>query len=469
MESESYDIFISYAEPDNRLPAPLNDWVQRLYDSLPGLIQFHLKRMPKVYFAKETAEANRDWSHIENCCKTAKVFVAVVSPNYLARDWPQREFKAFVSSKENLDGLFIAALMRVGPDDHPVLGSRTHSAFYQQHPYRADEGAEAFPVQPTSEAFQDALFRLAGSVARHLKRVESEAGSVAFAPQKPQAGKLSSARVLLAQPSGDYEQHAEGLRTHLEQYGTPVIAASEFPQGGEDFTAAFSDALRQATHVVQLLGPRRGRRPPDLPEGYVVWQAESARSAGLPVFQWRALDCEPADVADIDYAELLVADSVVASTLEEFKRDVLRRITEPLTLAVPGRIPKKGFKVFVNAELADRTVAERLRSELAEYPVFHPDYDIQGSNQEITLQHLRDCKALILLYGRAGLHWVNAQIGEAFKHRGEDLPGGAVCIGPPTEKKPLNFSVPDLVELDCRDGDDWSVEPIRRRLAELSQ
>jgi hypothetical protein len=42
-------------------------------------------------------------------------------------------------------------------------------------------------------------------------------------------------------------------------------------------------------------------------------------------------------------------------------------------------------------------------------------------------------------------------------------------MGPPTEKGPLNFSVPDIVELDCRNGDQWMIEPIRQRLAELSQ
>ncbi len=29
--------------------------------------------------------------------------------------------------------------------------------------------------------------------------------------------------------------------------------------------------------------------------------------------------------------------------------------------------------------------------------------------------------------------------------------------------------LPDIVELDCRDGDQWTIEPIRQRLAELSR
>src|SRR3954449_9202451 len=105
LEAESYDIFISFAEPDNRLPATLNGWVKHLYDCLPGLVQFHLGRAVRVYFANETAEANRDLTHIVRCCTQTNVFIAVASPNYLARAWPLRELDAYVSSHRNLDGL----------------------------------------------------------------------------------------------------------------------------------------------------------------------------------------------------------------------------------------------------------------------------------------------------------------------------------------------------------------------------
>lgn len=473
LETESYDIFISYAEPDNRLPAALNGWVKHLYDCLPGLVQFHLGRAPRVYFANETAEANRDWTHIAHCCTQAKVFIAVASPNYLARAWPLRELDAYVSSHRNQDGLFVVALTRVGPTDHPVLGTRTHSAFYQQHPYRADETAEAFPVRPDSDAFQDGLFRLAASIARYLKSVsDGQAPSLVrtWPASSQPAPAFPHARVLLAQPSGELEQLCDSVRSYFEQFGIEVVAASDFSQGGETFRTAFTGELERATHFVQLFGPRRGRRPPDLPDGYVVFQAKAVRDAGIPVMQWRSLDLEIADNTDSEYEQLLHEETVVVSTLEEFKQEACRRITAPPpTMVIGTGATRKSFKVFVNAELADRDVAERIKSELREYSVFHPDYDVNGSNQEITLQHLRDCRALIVLYGHAGLNWVNAQINEALKYRGNELPGGAVCIGPPTEKRPLNFSVPDIVSLDCRDGNDWSVEPIRRRLAELSK
>jgi hypothetical protein len=470
-----FDIFISYADPDNRLPAPLDRWVERLARDLPSAVQFHLKRLPRIYFDADQAEINKGWDHVETCCKRARILVAIVSPNYLERDWPLRELNAYVAAQDTLDGLFVVALSKIAPDAHPVLGQRTHLPCYDRRPNLSDE--DAFPISPSSEAFQDLLLKLAASISRRLRQLSSDAAPApvpikaptraAIPPRTASQPGEAGVSVLLAQPTEDLESECEAVRDYLTQFGIEVMPRAEYPLGGGAFQEAFAADLAKASHVIQLLGPRPGRRPPDLPEGYVVHQCEAARAAGKTLLQWRSVNWQIPDTADPAYQALLKGETVAASTLEEFKAEARRCVTAPPPAA--GGVAKKGFMVFINAERADRAAAERLRAELPEYSIFHPDYDADGSNQEEVIAQLRECRALLLLYGEAGLNWVNRQMLEAIKHRGDSLPGGAVCLGPPAEKRPLNFRVPDIVELNCRDGDNWALEPIRRRLAELSR
>ncbi|MEZ0244082.1 MAG: TIR domain-containing protein [Sphingomonas sp.] len=476
--TEDYDIFISYAEPDNHLPAPRDNWVKRLAKDLPAAVQFQLQRLPRVYFDENCAEPNRDWDYIEGLCRRARVFVAVASPNYLSREWPLREFDAYVASKGNLDGLFVAALAKLDKDSHPVIGPRTHLRFFPDDRRETQEMESAFPVPPDSGAFQDLLFKLAASIAKYLKTDPAAAAAPAPAaakaraeprakPAKAPKDTAPARRVLLAQCSEDLDDEHAAVRSYLEQFDIEVLPRTEYPLGGEAFREAFAEDLAQASHFIQLLGPRPGRRPPDLPEGYVIHQADAALDAEKPILQWRGVNWQLSDRVDADYAGLLKRETVIASTLEEFKDEARRLVTAPPPPKIDAS--KKGFVVYVNAELADRAVAEWLSSEFPQYSIFLPDYDATGSNQETSIANLRDCRALLLLYGEAGLAWVNGQMREALKHLGDDIPRGAVCMGPPTDKRPLNFSVPDIPPLDCRNGDQWMIEPIRQRLAELSR
>jgi hypothetical protein len=477
--TEDCDIFISYADPDDHLPAPRDRWVSRLSDDLYRAIRYLLKRDPELYFDEDCAEPNRDWNHIERLCTKARVFVAIASPNYLARDWPMRELNAYVAANKTLDGLFVVALSKLGKDAHPVLGPRTHLQCYPKDDRDTKELESAFPVPPDSPEFGKLVVKLATSIANYLKTLPASTAAPepkAAAPKVEPAAKAEpkvrsksapAPRVLLAQCSDDLDNEYEAVRAFLEQMQIEVLPGTEYPRGGEEFSDAFAQDLAKATHFVQLLGPRPGRRPRDLPKGYVIHQADAALASKKPVLQWRGINWPADDAIDEDYVQVLKRETVIASTLEEFKSEVREMVTAPPKVD-SGR--KKGFVVFVNAELADRGVAEWLRAELSsDYSVFHPKYDVEGSNQDAAIEQLQDCRALLLLYGQAGMTWVNRQMLEAIKLRGDALPGGAVCMGPPTEKGPLNFSVPDIVELDCRNGDQWMIEPIRQRLAELSQ
>ena len=50
--------------------------------------------------------------------------------------------------------------------------------------------------------------------------------------------------VLLAQTTDDLYDERERVRACLDQYGIKVLPENDYPQGGQDFAAAFEDDVR---------------------------------------------------------------------------------------------------------------------------------------------------------------------------------------------------------------------------------
>jgi hypothetical protein len=83
------------------------------------------------------------------------------------------------------------------------------------------------------------------------------------------------------------EEEREQVRRYLEQFNITVLPKDNYPQGGNDFKTAFTKDLSVAGFFVQLLGPKQGRTPPDLPEGYTRFQHNQALEANMQLMQWR--------------------------------------------------------------------------------------------------------------------------------------------------------------------------------------
>ncbi|MDF7775795.1 toll/interleukin-1 receptor domain-containing protein [Sphingomonas sp. AOB5] len=461
---DDYDIFVSYASADDRLPAPCNHWVTRFVESLSSTLTYVMGEEPRIYFAPRTSEANHELRDIEAACRKSRIFLAIASPSYLTRDWPKRELGAFLEVAPDPRRLFVVATAPVDADSHPVLGERTHSAFYRASDakYADSESRVPMPLVPDTGDFFDHLLDLAFSISKYLGQPEDDGDT---APEE------KFGPILLAPTTDDLEEEREGVRRFFEQVGIEVLPRAEYPLGGDAFKSAFAEDLARCSHFVQLLGPRPGRRPPDLPEGYVAHQADTARAAGRPMLQWRNLALIPGEIQDAAHRQLLTAETVTASTLEQFKRDARKQITtpppEPET-AKAGKDPKKHIIVFINAEKADEVAARQIKDELgSDYSVFLPLYSAEGSNQKDYGEKLRQCDALLLLYGDAGPVWVESQMLHVVKTLRNDLPPGAICVGPPPENPQVNFSVPGFREVDCRDGAVWRMEPIRELMTQF--
>ena len=126
-----------------------------------------------------------------------------------------------------------------------------------------------------------------------------------------------------------------------------------------------TEGLAAADLFVQLLSDIPGKRPPDLPEGYAQCQLQLALSAGKHVLQWRSPTLDVSKVRDSAQLALLDAPSVRAEGIEDFKREIRRRLDD--RLKPPPRPVSADTFVFVDMDLPDRPLAEQLCDILTQH------------------------------------------------------------------------------------------------------
>jgi hypothetical protein len=201
--------------------------------------------------------------------------------------------------------------------------------------------------------------------------------------------------------------------------------------GGPEFSEAFRRDLAKAGMFVQLLGPYRSNRPPDLknegdtePKSYAQFQYDAAKTAGTPILQWRRPDIDPKAITHWDQ-RLLDGPEVLAMGLQEFMKEIRKAVERRNAAAEKekvkaakdqerGAAPAKTEFLFINADSSDKELTDQLlkafedkKDWMAAGPLF------EGSAEEITKDldaSLVDCQALVLVYGKAAAPWVRAQL-----------------------------------------------------------
>jgi hypothetical protein len=326
-------------------------------------------------------------------------------------------------------------------------------------------------LQNLAEQMRNQLIALkgktTGSQTATTTRTESDG-----LPKEHKPGKNEYRRILLAQVTEDLDEQNEHLRSFLEQYGVPILPARPYPQGAEAFKTAFQSDLQNADLIVQLLGPHKGRTPLDLAGGYTRFQYAAAQTKGIEIVQWRRPDLDLNTVDKQDHRELLMADTVISMTFASFKEEVLRRAAKPVSAQ---RKTSPSSLVFINAQQEDTEIAKTLRGEFSKhkFPSILMTSTAKAADNRAKLdENIVDCDALIVVYGQASPEWVERVWKHYFKVKYKRQDRGdprvlAQYIGPPPEKDPLTIFVPDLHEIDCRNG--FAEEPLRPIIEELAR
>jgi hypothetical protein len=110
--------------------------------------------------------------------------------------------------------------------------------------------------------------------------------------------------------------------------------------------------------------------------------------------------------------------------------------------------------VFVDGEANDWDLATSVKDQLRRLgvDVSLPTWDQPPEAVREDLEdNLRQCNALIVIYGKSTVTWVRRQLLLYRKVVGqrEPLPALAVYQGPPEDKPPLNIDFHNLLLIDC--------------------
>lgn len=474
-----YDVFISYARVDDIGPTGAGvGWVSEFVGNLERVLASRLGEKPRIYFDRRNVLANHEVEGILSAVTRSATFVSIVSPAYVKRDFTQKELATFAAGdfRQRLFAIEYLPLDDGKPYLSP-LDARHRERFWEHDDVLSGTPK---PLRDKEKIF-DKIHDVADQIRMQLEAINS-AGMIHPAVNPPadvivdDGARPEKKVVFLAQPTDDLDDERAQLRRHLEQFGFLVLPQGELPGGGEEFRTAAKAAIEQADLYIHLLGPRAGRSPADLPDGYGLTQFNAAINAGKDMLLWRNPELDIDKVSDPRQKALLTDKHVIASTLQELTEEALRRLK---TSAKPDAVPSARSFAFISAIQNDHDVAKVVEHE---FEVRNVPVSIQL--REGTPQQIREdlttqmglCDVVIFIYGEAPIQWVRAHMAQFAKAKamvGEVATEGssppyvpALFEGPPDKQQSGDpVRLPGLRHERFREG--WSTERIRAVIKEM--
>jgi hypothetical protein len=479
-----YDVFISYAHADNEADALGEAWVSVFVQNLQTALEQRSGKVGQIkfYYDNTNLQGNHPLEEILRNVTRSATFVAVCSPTYATRDWTRDELRTFVTAGDPTRLFAIERIPLYGDDRYPdPLNDYHRIPFWQKDQVEADI---ALPITPQLNAalYYARVHKLAEQIRGQLVQMRDRAPAPAAAPRvmaafaqvSPAPGASASQPrpaqvqpvasvpaapasgikpVVVAQVTEDLEYEREQLVSYLGQYNIPGLPAEPYPQGGSEFRQAVAADLAQSALFVQLLGPISPRKTRDLPEGYLVAQNDLAVQAGVQIIKWRSPTLDLERVMDKDHKAQLLGETVVMTGFESFKAEVVRLATPP-----PPPVHHDDSVVFVNADIPDQNLAESVFKTLRDkkMPVIlaQPHGTAKEVREDLE-RNWRECGAVILVYGQANPFWVRNQIMLYTRlkptRRAPPKPF-KLLYAPPEEKSPVGVALPEVDEVDCREG-----------------
>lgn len=460
-----YDVFVSYAHVDNEpFLAGGKGWVTSLVEGLRKLMAVKLGRTDSFSLWMDYAlrYAEPVTPQLLNTVRKSAVLIVILSPGYLASDWCRRERDAFLGIVQARGARRVFVVERDDVDDAdrpPELFDLVPFRFWIRDREGKAPHILGFP-QPSANDHEyiNRLHDLSVEITEELKRMNAAADSpqpiAGLADHTTPVFDLPKATVFLAQVTDDLDLDRAAVKRYLDQHNIEVVPATWYSQEPGAFRRSAEPDLAKADLFVQLLSGTAGKRPADLPQGYPCFQWELAKAANKPILQWRDKSIDLASIEDAEHRAFLQCDSVRAEPIEDFKREICRRLLEK-----PTRPPANDTHafVFVDIESADRPIAEEVCAVLDRFGVEYalPLHSADpAENRRDLEENLASCDALIIIYGQTTATWVRRQLHECRKTlaRRRPLPALALFEGPPAAKDPLDMKLQNMVVLNCRQG-----------------
>jgi hypothetical protein len=470
------DLFVSYAHVDDEaVSGSTQGWVTEAVKCLKIELARKLGRSDAytLWVDHDLLQSQPVTRQILDRVERSAMLVVILSPAYIASDWCRREREAFfaVRREKSAPSVFVVEIDHIDDPDRPSeLADFSPFRFWTRDPRGGAPRQFGWPRPEHSDHdYYCAIKDLAQAIADQLQRLKrSEPNGIIKAlsssprsastiiRSQPSLGGRDGC-VFLAQVTDDLDIERSNVRRFLEQGGVRVVPTEWYSQEPSAFRKGAASHIEEADLFVQLLSGVAGKRPPDMPEGYLQCQLQLALDAGKPVLQWRSLSLETQAVEDNDLRRLLDGSSVRAEPIEDFKQAILRHLDDMRDPAPRGRVD--AF-VFVDMDSADRVLAENLCEILDRHGagyVLPLETQDPGEYRRDLEDNLSNCDALMVIYGVTTTSWVRNHLRECHKalsNRSRPARGLALIQGPPSPKGKLPVRLPNMKVLDCQNGVD---------------
>jgi hypothetical protein len=471
-----HKIFVSYAHV-NDLPDPGAEkgWVSVFVDFLNARLPGKIGRAEEVSIWKDDRLSRHEpvTPALYSAISSSSIFLMIASEGYLASEWcKDRELPRFIS--ENLPGrIFRVELDKIDRTRLPeqlrdVVGYKFWTEDSQSRVRRTLIGV---PQRFADEQFFRMLDILVQEMAGVLKRTmpapphrrtngDQRQGG-ALAPQLDlQREAAIGPCVFLGGTVTILDEERSRVMTYLRQAGLRVLTPETLPFERDSYLKALDAALTKSVVFVQLLGPEAAVADLEDAASDIELQFLAAKRLGLAILQWRDPALDLNTVADEKHREILKANSVEKMGIEEFKAFVAKRALTKVSTPEPPRPPPEdsplnGY-VFLNRAVEDLNTAKPIAELLSELKIDCMLPLDRGDPEQIRTdleENLRDCEALIIVYGDASPGWVRAQLRQYRRARRErPLIVHGIYDGPPANKDDLGVVLPGLKVIPCREG-----------------
>jgi hypothetical protein len=285
-------VFISYARVDDEAP-PLDEktrgWVTFFWQQLRWELNNVGVHQADLWLDRYEIEPSEVFTEkIEAALREARLFIPVLSPNWVQRTWCQQELSRFVElrSQDNdaADNIVLVKKREVlrEADVPAALRNRVGYQFFSKDPSGTLREFYWRGLKD-EKAYFDVLNQIAEWIASRL---------LAELPP-PKGPAASNGRVIyLAAPTDELRDAWQRLANDLEGSGYIVLPSEgRLPDTARDAKAAISDALAKAELSIHFLGESEGGKPDGSAETFVRLQLGLAReraAAGgrLPRVLW---------------------------------------------------------------------------------------------------------------------------------------------------------------------------------------
>ncbi len=495
------DIFISYASVDNEPDAQDVRWVSRFRSDLETALRRRLGKDVAFFFDQIALHAYHDLDELLKNARDSAIFLAVFSPSYVEREWTRDELTAFHESAKKSGEPNRIVTIEILPVEATSLPAEIENLKRTRFYTKEKESGIDLPLTSVSQPalYNERVQQLAHHLVLLMREMRQRRESAAKTePTQATPAKTEHAppaeeqrrepavvvsmtqaphtTVLLAQVSDDVYDERQKVASYLEDLpGVQIIPAGEYPQAGPKFAKDVLADVQKADLFVQLLGSFRTFKPEDLrlegeaAKSYAQFQYDAARRRGIPILQWRHPDNAPEKQQAFNYdRQLLTGPDVRVMGLQEFLKEIRSAIDRRTKKEEPK--PVRGDFWFINADRSDQDLAQALLKAFKDsnrYAVL-PMHDGTASAKEIEEDleaNLLDCKGLLLVYGKASLAWVRAQIRRFIKienRREEPLRVKTILYGPPPEKPE-----PGVAGFDMIDWHEGTPEAMQKIVKEL--